>query len=69
MMIEKTIKVKIDNFEVDNKYYSFDYEIWMDDELLEDGSYNNDHCWDDLAAFENMMLNEGEAVKIALDCF
>lgn len=68
-MIEKTIKVKIDNFEVDSRYYSFDYEIWIDNILFREGEYENDHTWDDLVAFENMMLNEDEAVKIALDCF
>lgn len=65
--MEKTIKVKIDNFEFDQRYYSFDYEVWIDDELIEEGEYDNDHAWEDLVAFENMMLNEGEAIKIILN--
>lgn len=67
-MIEKIIKVQIDNFEVDQEYYSFDYKIYIDDELVLDDEYSDDHEWeDDIEGFKEMMLGEeNEAVKLAL---
>lgn len=64
--METIIKVKIYNFEVNYRYYNFDYELWMNGELKDEGEYNSDHAWDDLVAFEDMMLNGNEAVKIVL---
>ncbi len=66
-MIEKTIKVQIDNFEVDEKYYWFDYKIYVDNELVIEEEYNDDHCWENLEEFKCLMLLEDEAVKLALD--
>lgn len=61
------IEVGIDNFKCDERYYSFDYTIQLNGKLIKEGTYDNDHCWSDLKAFRNMMLNDKEAVKLILE--
>ena len=61
-----TYKVKIKNIKVDDKYYSFDWNVWREGELLDEGSYENDHEWSDDIEGWKEQLEESEAEKIAL---
>lgn len=65
--MRKDITVEIKNFQVDESYYSFDYKIWINGKLEGHGEISDDHCWENLEDFKNMMLEENEAVKLTLE--
>lgn len=61
------IEVEILNLSVDQYYYSFDYVITIDGEEKQRDRYDSDHCWqNDLKNFKAHLEN-GEAVKLALE--
>lgn len=59
------ITVEIGNINVDSNYYSFDYKVIRNNKTIKEGSYENDHAWEDLDAFENLLKNS-MAVEIAM---
>jgi hypothetical protein len=64
------IEVEIENIEVDNGYYSFDYTITVDGKRKEKEIYSSDYdegVWKE-KAFKKT-LEEGEAVRLALENF
>ena len=61
------IKVVVTNIEVDDKYYSFDYRVWKDGEVVKSTRYSNDHSRrDDKEEFKKDLEN-GYAIKCALE--
>jgi len=66
MIIKETISVEIGNIDVDSKYYSFDYKVIRNGKTIKEGSYENDHAWEDPEAFEDLLKNS-LAVEIAIE--
>ena len=64
-MLEYNIKVKINDIEVDSKYYSFSYEASCNGKTIY-AEYNSDHSWDDLGAFREL-LEGGYALQLVLE--
>lgn len=51
-------KVVIENLKVDTKYYSFDYEVWVNGILKKEELYSNDHSWgNDYKKFRRILRN------------
>jgi len=64
--IETLIKVTINNIQIDDDYYSFDYKIEANGKVYED-EYCSDHVWrDDKSGFRSI-LKKGGAAKLALE--
>lgn len=66
-MIREIIEVEVTNIDVDIRYYSFDYKITRNGNVVKDSSYSNDHSWND--DFENFkkLLEKSLAVELALE--
>jgi hypothetical protein len=63
----KTVfEVEIKNIEVDEFYFSFNYKIKRDNELVAEDSFEDDHSWEDKKAFKKL-LKERYAVDLALE--
>jgi hypothetical protein len=65
--MKTTIEVEITNLEADENYYSFKYSITVDGEHKGDGEYESDHAWQNDIEGLKKMLEDGEAVKLALE--
>jgi len=65
-MIVNKIVVEITNIDVDRDYYSFEYLIKLDGEIVEEGEFSDSHVWyDDISGWREE-LEQGEALSIAL---
>ncbi len=64
MKLETTIKLKVSNIEVNDGYYSFDYESVIDGKKKK-GSYDSDFDSQSSAQFRKVLEN-GYAVEQAL---
>lgn len=65
-MIRAKIEIEITNIQVDEFYYSFDYDVLKDGEYLLNGEYQSDHVWgDDRQGFKEV-LEEGEALNLVM---
>ena len=66
-MIKTIIEVEIDNIDVDWRYYGFDFKITVDGVIVKEESYENDHAWG--ADQKNFIehLEEGGAMRTALE--
>jgi len=66
--MEKTkIEVEISAIEVDDSYYSFDYKIYRDGNLVMEETYESDHAWrDDKEGFKKT-LKENSALSLVLE--
>jgi hypothetical protein len=60
------ITVEISNIEVDEKAYSFDYEILINANFHDNGSYDGTHSRADWQRFKKDLEN-GYAVEVALE--
>ena len=65
-MIKSMIEVVIKNIDVSEEYYSFDWLIKIDGNEEDSGSYESDYENGNTIAQQLKMLENGEAVKIAL---
>lgn len=61
------IEVTIENIDIDDKYYSFDYTIVVNGKQMSKSEYESDHVWSDDKEGFKKTLEEGEAVKLALE--
>lgn len=68
-MIKEIIEVEISNIEVDTKYFSFNYKIKRNDNVVIDSSYSDDHSWNDEFDKFQKILENSLAVELALDNF
>ena len=69
MKIKEIIEVEVDNIEVDNKYYSFDYKITRSGKVVSDSSFSSDHSWGDNFEKFKDLLKTSFAVELALENF
>lgn len=64
----KTIKERIDceisNISIDDRYYSFEYKIWRNGELIAEDVYENDYEVSKAALMDT--LQNGYAASIAI---
>jgi len=60
------VKVKISNIEVDDRYYSFDYKIYINRKFHQEGSYDSDYESWKKSEFRSY-LKSGGALKITLE--
>lgn len=66
-MIKTNISVIINGIDVDQWYYSFDYDVAVNGKVVISKNYENDHSWsDDPEAFRRH-LEEGGATLIVLE--
>lgn len=61
------IEVEIFNVKTDNHYYSFEYKIWINGKLSANDKYDSDHSWGEDHKELRKKLQDGEAVKYALE--
>lgn len=66
-MIECKIEVQIDDIRVNRWYYSFDYVITMDGNEVAEDRYESDHAWQEDQEGFVAHLENGGAVKTALE--
>lgn len=61
------IEIEVDNIKVDDRYYSFEYKVWVDGKMKIEDVYDSDHEWsDDKKGFKDHLKNGG-AVHTVLD--
>jgi len=65
--IENNIKVTISDIEIDDKYFSFNYQVTVNGADYGQETYESDHCWSDDKKGWREMLEEGEALKLAVE--
>jgi len=61
------IKIEVLNIKTDKNFYSFDYKIWIDKKLIDNGYYEADHSWGTKHKQFRKILEKGEAYKLALE--
>lgn len=67
--LEYNINIKITDIEVDDDYFSFDYEIDVNDNGIV-GNYSSDHDWnDDPKRFLKILKEEGFALECVWEDF
>lgn len=67
MPIITNLKVRISMLKVDDRYYSFNYKIWVNGKLNREDNYSGSHAWrDDIKRFKEMLEN-GYATQLALE--
>lgn len=65
-MKKTTFTVGIENIQVDKRYYSFNYVIFRNGNIVKRGEYESDHAWaDDVEGFKDY-LDKELAANIAL---
>lgn len=61
-----TFDVDITDLWVDRRYFGFNYVIYRNGELIDEGNYENDHVWESNVERFKEILEEGEAATLAL---
>lgn len=65
--IVTSFDVHIDKINIDLWYFSFEYKIFIDHQLILEGEYSGDHAWgDDIPAFRKHLKKTG-AARMALE--
>lgn len=62
-----TIEVEIGEIDVDDKYYSFDYVLWVNSKKKVESRYESDHSWGNNKKGLIRMLLNGEAAKLVIE--
>ena len=65
-MKKYTIAVGIGQIAVDERYFSFQYKIFVDGELNSEGEYQSNHTWENTKAFKRLLEN-GYALELAME--
>ena len=65
--ITETFKVVIWNISVGKRYYSFEYELFRNDKLIQDDHYSNSHSRS--PAFMRKILRNGHAAELVLGIY
>ena len=65
-MKDYKIEVSIFDVKVNGKYYSFDYSVFVNDELFDQGNIDGDYENGNSPKQQKKMLLDGEAMKLAL---
>lgn len=39
------IKVKLFNLEMDDRYFNFDYKVWLNGKIIKEANYSDSHSW------------------------
>lgn len=68
-MKKYNLEVIIENIEVDDRYYSFDYTILLDSKEIQKDKYSNDYCNGDTKEQFKKLLEDGYALELALEDF
>lgn len=63
----KTIKIFVSDIDIDNNYYFFNYKIINSYGQVIDGTYESSHAWHDDTQDLKILLENGEAYKLALE--
>jgi len=68
MAIKTTIEVEIDNIDIKDKSYSFDYIVRVNDSIKKEGVFHNKHFWRGKKEREELreLLEVEEATKLVL---
>jgi hypothetical protein len=66
MPIITNIKVRISMIKVDRRYYSFNYNIWVNGKLKHKSNFSGSHEWDNEQDFKSH-LQQGYATRLALE--
>ena len=61
------IQIEIDNFEVDEKYFTFDYRVYVDGEIKDEGQINDDYENGYLPEGQKELLMDGEALNLVFE--
>lgn len=61
------ISIEVDNIEVDEKYYSFDYKVYINGKLKEKDTYDSDHSWSHRQKWFKEYLEESGAFQEVID--
>lgn len=62
-----TLEIEISEIKANNKFYWFDYILWIDGKKKIQNKYESDHSWGNNRAALIKMLEKGEAVKLILE--
>ncbi len=61
------VGVRVFNVVVDEKYYSFGYEVCLNGKLMDSGNYDSDYeNGRTIQGQKQLLLEEGEAMKLAI---
>lgn len=61
-----TIEVEIGSIVADGQYYTFDYKVWVDGKLKEEGEINDDYQNGNTPKQQIEDLAKGEALNLAI---
>jgi len=65
--VKYQITVKIFSVNVDDRYFSFGYEVWLGNKKNKKDTYESDHAWSDDKEGFVRLLKGGGAMKLALE--
>ena len=66
-MLKYKIEVEIDNINVIEKYFNFDYKVTIDNTVLKEEEYFDTHSWDENLAQFKHLLEIGHALSLVLE--
>ena len=67
MPIISNIRVRISMLKVHSRYFSFNYEIKIDNKIAKKGKYDSSHVWENEIEEFTKILKNGYAVQLALE--
>lgn len=68
-MIQDDIRITISDIDVDQWYYSFQYTVSVNGNMVIDQSYENDHAWaDDQKGFVEHLEKGGATLIVLEEC-
>lgn len=65
-MLRYNLEVTIENIEVDEKYFSFDYTVMLGAEILKGDSYSDDYCNGETPEEFRKTLENGWALNLVM---